>query len=81
MFTDITENIVYERPETLSSTVTHYCPGCTHGTGHRLISEVLDEMGQRENTIGVASVGCSVFSYQYFETDFVEAPPPCRELN
>jgi 2-oxoglutarate ferredoxin oxidoreductase subunit beta len=67
------EHIVYQRPETLSDPITHYCPGCTHGTGHRLIAEVLDEMGMREQTIGVASVGCSVFSYQYFETDFVEA--------
>ena len=69
-----TENIVYQRPAALTEPITHYCPGCTHGTGHRLIAEVLDEMGMREQTIGVASVGCSVFSYQYFDTDFVEAP-------
>ncbi len=64
---------VYERPESLADVVTHYCPGCTHGTAHRLIAEVLDEMELRSKTIGVASVGCSVFAYQYFETDFVEA--------
>ena len=74
MLIDVQENLIYRRPETLSDVVSHYCPGCTHGTGHRLIAEVLDEMGMRENTIGVASVGCSVFSYNYFETDFVEAP-------
>ena len=73
MLIDVKEELVYKRPETLADTVSHYCPGCTHGTGHRLIAEVLDEMGLREKTIGVASVGCSVFSYNYFETDFVEA--------
>jgi 2-oxoglutarate ferredoxin oxidoreductase subunit beta len=53
--------------------VTHYCPGCTHGVAHRLVAEVLEEMGEVENTIGVASVGCSVFAYNYFNMDFVEA--------
>ena len=65
--------VVYQRPESFTDTVTHYCPGCTHGTAHRLVAEVLDEMGLRERTIGVASVGCSVFSYNYFAMDFVEA--------
>ncbi|HLF89910.1 MAG TPA: thiamine pyrophosphate-dependent enzyme [Anaerolineales bacterium] len=68
-----TTQIVYERPEALAGTVTHYCPGCTHGTAHKIVAEVLDEMGLREKTIGVASVGCSVFSYNYFDCDFVEA--------
>ncbi len=66
-------NLVYERPVSLATTTTHYCPGCTHGTAHRLIAEVLDEMGIREKTIGVAPVGCSVFAYDYFNHDFVEA--------
>jgi 2-oxoglutarate ferredoxin oxidoreductase subunit beta len=65
--------IVYQRPSSLVDVHTHYCPGCTHGTGHRLVAEVLDEMDLRETTIGVASVGCSVFSYQYIDVDFVEA--------
>ena len=65
--------LVYERPDSLTDTVTHYCPGCTHGLAHRLIAEVLDEMGIREKTIGVAPVGCSVFAYKYFNCDFVEA--------
>ncbi len=65
--------VVYQRPESLAEVHTHYCPGCTHGVGHRLVAEVLDEMGLREQTIGVASVGCSVFSYKYFDLDFVEA--------
>jgi 2-oxoglutarate/2-oxoacid ferredoxin oxidoreductase subunit beta len=71
--TDVPTKIVYERPEALDPRVTHYCPGCTHGVAHRLVAEVLEEMGEVENTIGVASVGCSVFSYNYFDIDFVEA--------
>src|SRR5512137_1895777 len=69
----ISENLVYERPSSYTDSPTHYCPGCTHGVAHRLIAEVLDEMNLRENTIGVAPVGCSVFAYNYFECDFVEA--------
>jgi 2-oxoglutarate/2-oxoacid ferredoxin oxidoreductase subunit beta len=67
------EKIVYQRPESLSAVHTHYCPGCTHGTAHRLVAEVLDELGLRERTILVASVGCSVFSYNYFDVDACEA--------
>jgi 2-oxoglutarate/2-oxoacid ferredoxin oxidoreductase subunit beta len=69
-----TEKTVYQRPESLADVVSHYCPGCTHGTAHRLVAEVIDEMGLRERTIGVASVGCSVFAYNYFDFDFVQAP-------
>jgi 2-oxoglutarate/2-oxoacid ferredoxin oxidoreductase subunit beta len=64
---------VYEYPRTLTDVVTHYCPGCTHGVIHRLVAEVIDELGIREKTIGVAPVGCSVFIYNYFDTDFAEA--------
>lgn len=67
------ENTVYCRPASFTDVSTHYCPGCTHGTAHRLIAEVLDEMRVKEKTIGVAPVGCSVFAYNYFDTDFVEA--------
>ena len=65
--------VVYTRPESLTTITTHYCPGCTHGIAHRLIAEVLDEMDIREKAIGVAPVGCSVFAYDYFNHDFVEA--------
>jgi 2-oxoglutarate ferredoxin oxidoreductase subunit beta len=65
--------IVYQRPESLADMPTHYCPGCTHGVAHRLVAEVMDEMQIREKTIGVAPVGCSVFAYNYFDCDFVEA--------
>jgi 2-oxoglutarate/2-oxoacid ferredoxin oxidoreductase subunit beta len=68
------ETLVYERPDSLTDISTHYCPGCTHGVAHRLIAEVLDEMKLKSNTIGVASVGCSVFSYNYFDFDFVQSP-------
>ncbi|MCA9922252.1 MAG: 2-oxoglutarate oxidoreductase [Anaerolineales bacterium] len=67
------EQLVYERPESLCDVHTHYCPGCTHGTAHRLVAEVLDELGVREESILVASVGCSVFSYKYFNVDACEA--------
>jgi len=64
---------VFSKPDALREVTTHYCPGCTHGTIHRLIAEVLDELGVRERTVGVAPVGCAVLAYQYFETDFQEA--------
>lgn len=65
--------IVYKRPTGFTDRTTHYCPGCTHGVAHRLIAEVLEEMGELNNTIGVAPVGCAVFAYNYFDFDFVEA--------
>jgi 2-oxoglutarate ferredoxin oxidoreductase subunit beta len=71
--TQPTVQTVYIRPASLTETPMHYCPGCTHGIAHRLVAEVLDEMGVREQTIGVAPVGCSVFAYNYFNCDFVEA--------
>lgn len=73
MDTVVQTQTVYIRPSSLTDTPTHYCPGCTHGVAHRLIAEVLDEMGVREQTIGVAPVGCSVFAYNYIDCDFVVA--------
>jgi 2-oxoglutarate ferredoxin oxidoreductase subunit beta len=67
------EKLVYERPQAMADVHTHYCPGCTHGTAHRLVAELIDEMGLRERTILVAAVGCSVFSYNYFNIDACEA--------
>jgi len=66
--------IIYHKPAALTEKSTHYCPGCGHGIIHRLIGELLDEMNLTERTIGVASVGCSVFAYDYFNVDFVESP-------
>ena len=64
----------YHRPEALTEAPTHYCAGCGHGVVHRLIAEVLDEMGQRENTVAVAPVGCAVLAYDYWRIDVTEAP-------
>src|SRR4030042_4381363 len=63
----------FKKPEALSDQHTHHCPGCTHGIIHRLIAEVIDELGIRGRTVGVAPVGCSVLAYHYFNFDFVEA--------
>jgi len=64
---------VYERPRTLKLASTHYCPGCGHGIVHRLIAEVIDELGIRERTVAVAPVGCAVLLYDYFDLDSYEA--------
>jgi 2-oxoglutarate/2-oxoacid ferredoxin oxidoreductase subunit beta len=65
---------VYTYPESMTEVSTHYCPGCVHGIVHRLVAEVIDELGIREDTIGVAPVGCAVLAYNYLKVDFVEAP-------
>ncbi len=67
------ENLVYRRTPVLTDNVMHYCPGCGHGTAHRLVAEVIEEMGIQEKTIGIAPVGCSVLAYNYFEVDMQEA--------
>ena len=64
---------VFNRPQSMSTNVTHYCPGCTHGVIHRLVAESLDELGLRESAVGIAPVGCSVLAYNYFSIDFQEA--------
>ena len=66
--------VVFERPKSLADIRLHYCPGCTHGIIHRLVCEVIDEMGIEGNTVGVCPVGCSVFAYNYFNCDMIEAP-------
>ncbi|MFH1614031.1 MAG: thiamine pyrophosphate-dependent enzyme [Planctomycetota bacterium] len=60
------------RPESLYDVQTHYCPGCGHGIIHRLIGEVIDELGIREKAIGTAPVGCAVLLYDYFRLDVIE---------
>ena len=64
---------VYSRPELLNDNQMHYCPGCSHGVVHKLVAEVLKEMGQEHNTIAVAPVGCAVFAYNYIDVDWIEA--------
>ncbi|MBQ8808148.1 MAG: 2-oxoglutarate oxidoreductase [Clostridia bacterium] len=65
--------VVFDKPNALTQAPLHYCPGCTHGIIHRLVAEALDELGVTGRTIGVASVGCSVFTYNYFNCDMVQA--------
>lgn len=67
------ENLVYQKTSVLTDAVMHYCPGCGHGTAHRLIAEVIEEMDIQSNTVGVAPVGCSVLAYNYFDVDMQEA--------
>lgn len=66
-------DVVFKKPHALTDAPLHYCPGCTHGIIHRLVAEVIDELGIEGDTIGVASVGCSVMAYDYFNVDFVQA--------
>ena len=65
--------VVFKRPASLADVSTHYCPGCHHGIIHRLVAEVIDELGLQDKAIGVAPVGCSVLAYDYFEIDMFEA--------
>ncbi len=66
--------VVFDRPHSLSDVPLTYCPGCTHGIVHRLIAEVIDELGIEGKTVGIAPVGCSVFAYNFFECDMIQAP-------
>ena len=67
------ENLVYTKPRLMNDAPMHYCPGCSHGVIHKLLAEVIDEMGMEEETIGVAPVGCAVFAYNYLDIDWQEA--------
>ena len=67
------ENLVYKKPELLNDLPMHYCPGCSHGVVHKLISEVVMEMGMAEKTIAISPVGCAVFAYKYIDVDWQEA--------
>jgi 2-oxoglutarate ferredoxin oxidoreductase subunit beta len=64
---------IYSHPKSLHDTTTHYCPGCGHGTIHKLICQVIDELGIREKTIAIAPVGCAVLAYDYWNLDTTEA--------
>jgi 2-oxoglutarate ferredoxin oxidoreductase subunit beta len=63
----------YQRPKSMTDKQMHYCPGCGHGILHKMLAEIVDELGIRERTIGIAPVGCSVVAYDYFDFDFCEA--------
>ena len=67
------ENLVYQKPRLMNDNSMHYCPGCSHGVVHKLIAEVIDEMGMAEKAIGISPVGCAVFMYNYLDIDCQEA--------
>ena len=67
------ENLVYKKPELLNDVPMHYCPGCSHGVVHKLVSEVIAEMGMADKTIAISPVGCAVFAYKYIDVDWQEA--------
>ncbi len=67
------ENRVYKKPELLNDTHMHYCPGCSHGVVHKLVAQVIEEMGMQEKAIGVSPVGCAVFAYNYIDVDWLQA--------
>jgi len=67
------ENLVYKRSKVLTDDIFSYCPGCGHGTVHRIIAEVIEEMGIQDKTIGIAPVGCSVLAYKFIDIDMQQA--------
>lgn len=67
------ENLIYRRTPVMKNTTLSYCPGCGHGTAHRMIAEVIEEMGIQNEVIGVAPVGCSVIAYDFLDIDMVQA--------
>ncbi|MDE6645073.1 MAG: 2-oxoglutarate oxidoreductase, partial [Muribaculaceae bacterium] len=68
------ENKVVSRPRLLNDNVMHYCPGCGHGVVHKLVAEVIDEMGlDKTGAVAIAPVGCAVFAYNYIDVDWIEA--------
>lgn len=67
------ENLVYKKPVLMNDNHMHYCPGCSHGVVHKLVAEVIEEMGMEEKTVGICPVGCAVFAYNYLDIDWIEA--------
>ena len=67
------ENLVYKKPGLMNDTTMHYCPGCSHGVVHKLVAEVIEEMGMADKAVGVCPVGCAVFAYRYLDIDWQEA--------
>ena len=67
------ENLVYKKPELMNDTLMHYCPGCSHGVVHKLVAEVIEDMGMEDKAVGVSPVGCAVFAYRYLDIDWQEA--------
>ena len=64
------ENLVYKKPKLMNDTLMHYCAGCSHGVVHKLVAEVIEEMGMENKAVGVCPVGCAVFAYRYLDIDW-----------
>jgi 2-oxoglutarate ferredoxin oxidoreductase subunit beta len=75
LYTDIVkeENLVYKKTSLMTDNILSYCPGCGHGTAHRIIMEIIDEFGIQKDTIGIAPVGCSVLAYDFMNIDMQQA--------
>ena len=67
------ENLVYKKTSLLTDKALSYCPGCGHGTAHRLVMEVVEELDAQDKTVGVAPVGCSVLAYEFMDIDMQQA--------
>ncbi len=67
------ENLVYDRPRLMTEKVNHYCPGCSHGTIHKIVAEAIGDLGVEDRAIGISPVGCSVFAYDYINTDWIQS--------
>ncbi len=67
------ENLVFKKSKLITDNVMHYCPGCSHGTIHNLVAQVIEEMGLEGETIAISPVGCAVFAYNYIAVDWQEA--------
>ena len=67
------ENLVYKKPALMNDNHMHYCPGCSHGVVHKLVAELIEEMGLGDRAVGIAPVGCAVFAYNYIDIDWIEA--------
>jgi len=66
-------NLVYAKPQLINENPMHYCPGCSHGVVHKILAEIIEELGINEKTIAIAPVGCAVFAYNYMDVDWIEA--------
>ena len=71
------ENLVYKKPTLMNDNAMHYCPGCSHGVVHKLIAEVIEEMGMEDKAVGISPVGCAVFIYNYLDIDCCPRTCPC----
>ena len=73
------QNRVYKKPALLNDNNMHYCPGCSHGVVHKLVAEIIEDMGATEYAVGISPVGCAVFAYNYIDIDWLEAAHGRRE--